>query len=670
MTYKLHIQDDEGRTTVVPILRDEITIGRKEGNTIRLTEQNVSRTHAKLVRSNGHIFIEDAGSSYGTKINGIKIHGRTTVEVGDQIQIGDYFLAIHHEEEAKAAAAAAAAKKQAPVFPTPSLSGLPIPTPTLDGTPPRREVERGGGTAIVQIDVEETEFERSADARALEGHERPHLVGLNCGFEGQVFEVPSSETILGRTDENDVMINHRSISRNHAKLALEADGSFHIYDLRSSNGIKVNEERYGKVRLQPGDTVELGHVKLRFVAPGDHYVYDPSDGGEEPAIETQPSARKGSLMLVLALFLAAGLIGVFVYLKYWPTDPKQPQTNIKKTDKDPVIIKKDPVIIKKDPVIVKKDPVIIKKDPVIIKKDPVIIKKDPVIIKKDPVIIKKDPVVIKKDPVIVKKDPVIDPVARQTQVNALLAKAATLRKQGKYAETVTELEKAKKLDPESDRVKAALSIAARESAADKRLPAIRRLVASKKYRAAWKRASTTLRSLPANSALRPKVSELRNKVKSEAANEVLTQAKTAHRAKQYDRAIRLCEDALRIDPNLAAARKLKKLALQDKKAAVKKTVVKTTPPESGDKKQKARDLYRQGKMAMINGNIDAALKSFKECLKLSPGYANAHKQLGILYGGRGKRAQACRYYKTYLRLRPNARDADAINHVIKRIGCN
>ena len=37
---KLIIEDDEGRKTVVPFARDEISIGRLEGNTIRLTERN------------------------------------------------------------------------------------------------------------------------------------------------------------------------------------------------------------------------------------------------------------------------------------------------------------------------------------------------------------------------------------------------------------------------------------------------------------------------------------------------------------------------------------------------------------------------------------------------------------------------------------------------------
>src|SRR5262249_24509306 len=92
--FKLIIEDDEGKTTVVPLIRDEITIGRKEGNTIRLTERNVSRRHAKLVKQNSSVFIEDLGSYNGIKVNGSKIAGRIAVAEGDRIQIGDYLLAL------------------------------------------------------------------------------------------------------------------------------------------------------------------------------------------------------------------------------------------------------------------------------------------------------------------------------------------------------------------------------------------------------------------------------------------------------------------------------------------------------------------------------------------------------------------------------------------------
>src|SRR3954470_20584328 len=89
-TMKLIIEDDEGRKMVVPFVRDEITIGRQEGNTIRLTERNVSRRHARLLRSNGSVVVEDLGSYNGVRINGERIHGQVSLHDGDLVQIGDY----------------------------------------------------------------------------------------------------------------------------------------------------------------------------------------------------------------------------------------------------------------------------------------------------------------------------------------------------------------------------------------------------------------------------------------------------------------------------------------------------------------------------------------------------------------------------------------------------
>jgi len=83
--FKLIIQDDEGKTTVVPLIRDEITIGRKEGNTIRLTERNVSRKHARIVKSNGAVVVEDLDSYNGVKVNGTRIQGRVAVSEADRI---------------------------------------------------------------------------------------------------------------------------------------------------------------------------------------------------------------------------------------------------------------------------------------------------------------------------------------------------------------------------------------------------------------------------------------------------------------------------------------------------------------------------------------------------------------------------------------------------------
>src|SRR3982074_2114410 len=97
---KLIIENDEGRKTVVPLVREEITIGRQDGNTIKLTERNVSRRHARLIKDNGSLVIEDLGSYNGVRVNGDRITGPTKVKEGDLIEIGDYDLGVQGKIEA------------------------------------------------------------------------------------------------------------------------------------------------------------------------------------------------------------------------------------------------------------------------------------------------------------------------------------------------------------------------------------------------------------------------------------------------------------------------------------------------------------------------------------------------------------------------------------------
>src|SRR5207253_10843571 len=121
---KLIIEDDEGRTTVVPLVRDELTIGRREGNTIRLTERNISRQHARLLKKNGVVFIEDLGSYTGVRVNGVRIEAPASLKDSDQVSIGDYKLSVKSEGAADAAPATMAAPAPAPARPT-ILDNLP-----------------------------------------------------------------------------------------------------------------------------------------------------------------------------------------------------------------------------------------------------------------------------------------------------------------------------------------------------------------------------------------------------------------------------------------------------------------------------------------------------------------------------------------------------------------
>ena len=91
---KLVIEDDEGRRREVPLDRDEITIGRREDNVVHLPERNVSRRHARLLRRDGTVLLEDLRSANGTRVNGLRITEQVPLGDGDLVRIGDYGVAL------------------------------------------------------------------------------------------------------------------------------------------------------------------------------------------------------------------------------------------------------------------------------------------------------------------------------------------------------------------------------------------------------------------------------------------------------------------------------------------------------------------------------------------------------------------------------------------------
>lgn len=94
MALRLIIEDDEGSTTIVALGQNAVTIGRQAGNTIQLTEQNVSRQHARMYPQSDGWVVEDLQSYNGIRVNGVPIEGRVLVHQGDLVQIGDYHLAL------------------------------------------------------------------------------------------------------------------------------------------------------------------------------------------------------------------------------------------------------------------------------------------------------------------------------------------------------------------------------------------------------------------------------------------------------------------------------------------------------------------------------------------------------------------------------------------------
>ncbi len=87
---------DKGR--VYRELPTPVTIGREEGNLLRLNDERVSRYHAKVQLDNGEVILTDLESTNGTRVNGNVVTIRR-LRPGDRIGVGRSLLLFGNETE-------------------------------------------------------------------------------------------------------------------------------------------------------------------------------------------------------------------------------------------------------------------------------------------------------------------------------------------------------------------------------------------------------------------------------------------------------------------------------------------------------------------------------------------------------------------------------------------
>ncbi len=111
------------------------------------------------------------------------------------------------------------------------------------GVPPK--------TQIMKIPITETKM-------PFGDHWRVFLIadGKEFPLHGPIFN-------LGRRETNDLVIPDGRVSRLHAQIRI-ADGNITIFDLDSTGGTFVNNNRVRSQSLKPGDVISLGGYPLIF----------------------------------------------------------------------------------------------------------------------------------------------------------------------------------------------------------------------------------------------------------------------------------------------------------------------------------------------------------------------------------------------------------------------
>jgi pSer/pThr/pTyr-binding forkhead associated (FHA) protein len=77
-------------------------------------------------------------------------------------------------------------------------------------------------------------------------------------------------TIFGR-EKGDVVINDHEISSTHCQIQ-NINYSYHIFDMNSTNGTYVNNERVVKSKLNDGDVITVGQSSFKFMLENESSV--------------------------------------------------------------------------------------------------------------------------------------------------------------------------------------------------------------------------------------------------------------------------------------------------------------------------------------------------------------------------------------------------------------
>lgn len=93
---------------------------------------------------------------------------------------------------------------------------------------------------------------------------QPCLIMIKGDFIGQVYHLKDDVTMIGRSDDVELVVSDISMSRKHAMIVSRA-GSYFISDLGSTNGCLVNRDQIKEpTKLREGDKVTLGNVVFKF----------------------------------------------------------------------------------------------------------------------------------------------------------------------------------------------------------------------------------------------------------------------------------------------------------------------------------------------------------------------------------------------------------------------
>lgn len=97
---------------------------------------------------------------------------------------------------------------------------------------------------------------------------------------------------IGRVPDNVIQIEDPSVSSRHAQISL-LNGNYHLKDLDSTNGTRVNGKNFVEWQLEDGDKIRFGKVECVYMSEIAS-TRQPLPEADEPAIVVAETSQRPS----------------------------------------------------------------------------------------------------------------------------------------------------------------------------------------------------------------------------------------------------------------------------------------------------------------------------------------------------------------------------------------
>jgi len=205
---RLLVKDAVGNLFEYPLDFEQLVLGRDDDCNVILDAPDVSRKHARFFFDEaGYLLVEDMGSASGTIVDGHAIAAPVAIDENSRVLVGSFILFLQN--------------------------------------------------------IEDEELEDYDGYDDDDDDEGPRLVVLDGADRGAEYHLGAPEITIGRAGSNLIVLEHASVSPEHAQILQEGE-AFVLQDLASNSGSRVNGREIDDVALRDGDVIQLGALRFRF----------------------------------------------------------------------------------------------------------------------------------------------------------------------------------------------------------------------------------------------------------------------------------------------------------------------------------------------------------------------------------------------------------------------